>query len=79
MKLSVVMPVYNEIGTIAEIVKLVGKALPDIEKELVVVDDGSRDGTRDWLIARFGPVPTEPELLAEGLSRSFRHDQHVVG
>ena len=65
MKLSVVMPVYNEIGTIAEIVKLVGKALPDIEKELVVVDDGSRDGTRDWLIARFGPVPTEPELLAD--------------
>jgi hypothetical protein len=26
MKLSVLMPVYNEIGTIAEIVKLVGKA-----------------------------------------------------
>jgi glycosyltransferase involved in cell wall biosynthesis len=43
MKLSVLMPVYNEIGTIAEIVKLVAAALPDIEKELVIVDDGSRD------------------------------------
>jgi hypothetical protein len=29
MKLSVLMPVYNEIGTIAEIVKLVEEALPD--------------------------------------------------
>ena len=59
MKLSVLMPVYNEIGTIAEIVKLVAAALPDIEKELVIVDDGSRDGTRDWLTTHFGPVPTE--------------------
>ncbi len=50
MKLSVLMPVYNEIGTIAEIVKLVAEALPDIEKELVIVDDGSRDGTRARLI-----------------------------
>jgi glycosyltransferase involved in cell wall biosynthesis len=65
MKLSVLMPVYNEIGTIAEIVKLVAAALPDIEKELVIVDDGSRDGTRDWLITHFGPVPTESELLAD--------------
>ena len=65
MKLSVLMPAYNEIGTIAEIVKLVAAALPDIEKELVIVDDGSRDGTRDWLITHFGPVPTESELLAE--------------
>ena len=65
MKLSVLMPVYNEIGTIAEIVKLVAAALPDIEKELVIVDDGSRDGTRDWLITHFGPVLTESELLAD--------------
>jgi glycosyltransferase involved in cell wall biosynthesis len=64
MKLSVLMPVYNEIGTIAEIVKLVAAALPGIEKELVIVDDGSRDGTRDWLTKHFGPVPTESELLA---------------
>ena len=65
MKLSVLMPVYNEIGTIAEIVKLVAAALPDIEKELVIVDDGSRDGTRDWLITHFGPVLTESELPAD--------------
>ncbi len=65
MKLSVLMPVYDEIGTIAEIVQLVAEALPDIEKELVIVDDGSRDGTRDWLTTHFGPVATETELLAD--------------
>ncbi|MFQ5670201.1 MAG: glycosyltransferase [Acidobacteriota bacterium] len=47
MKLSVVMPVYNEINTIEEILRRV-RAVP-LEKEIIVVDDGSRDGTRDFL------------------------------
>jgi glycosyltransferase involved in cell wall biosynthesis len=67
MKLSILMPVYNEIDTIAVIVKLVAEALPDVEKELVIVDDGSRDGTRDWLITHIGPATTESELFADSL------------
>ncbi|HTO86618.1 MAG TPA: glycosyltransferase [Thermoanaerobaculia bacterium] len=47
MKLSVVMPVYNESKTIREIVRLV-QAVP-VEKEILIVDDGSTDGTRDIL------------------------------
>ena len=47
MKLSVVIPVYNERGTIHEILDAV-KAVP-LAKEIVVVDDFSKDGTRDVL------------------------------
>lgn len=45
--LSVIMPVYNERGTIREIVRRV-MDLP-VDKELIIVDDGSTDGTRDVL------------------------------
>ena len=47
MKLSVVIPVYNEAKTIRELVRQVQAV--DLEKEIVVVDDGSTDGTRDVL------------------------------
>jgi glycosyltransferase involved in cell wall biosynthesis len=46
-KLSVVIPVYNERATIEEILWRVQSI--GIEKELIVVDDASSDGTRDFL------------------------------
>lgn len=46
-KLSVVIPVFNEVGTILEIVERV-QAVP-LEKEIIIVDDYSTDGTRDLL------------------------------
>ena len=47
MKLTVVMPCYNERATIREIVAIVLEQPFDIE--LIIVDDGSTDGTRDIL------------------------------
>lgn len=50
MKLSVIIPVYNEKDTIKEVLRRVRQVdLGDIEKEIVVVDDGSTDGTREIL------------------------------
>ncbi len=47
MKISVIIPVYNEINTIAEILKRVEST--QIPSEIVIVDDGSTDGTREML------------------------------
>ncbi len=72
MKLSIIIPVYNEIGTIAEILQRVravslkvsvgygsdDSAVVEFEREVVVVDDGSTDGTREILRA----LENEPDL-----------------
>ena len=49
MKLSIVIPVYNEAATISKIVDLVRSVDVGMEKEILLVDDCSRDGTREVL------------------------------
>ena len=51
MKLSVVIPCYNERQTIDALVKAV-RAAPVEDIEIVIVDDGSTDGTREFLQAK---------------------------
>lgn len=49
-KLSIIIPVYNERNTITTIIRAVEQSpLPGIEKEIIVVDDCSVDGTRTVL------------------------------
>jgi glycosyltransferase involved in cell wall biosynthesis len=51
MKLTIIMPVYNERETLSEILSQVRAVeLADVEKEIIVVEDGSTDGSRELLI-----------------------------
>jgi len=66
MKLSVVIPVYNERDTVTAVIDKV--AATPFEKEIIVVDDCSSDGTRDVLDA----------LERPGLElRIFKHDVNM--
>jgi glycosyltransferase involved in cell wall biosynthesis len=67
MKLSILMPVYNERETLAEILRQVRAVeLPDMEKEILAVDDGSNDGSREIL----------DQETEKGDLRIFYHDQN---
>lgn len=45
---SVVVPVYNEVETLPQVLKRIEQVMPPAT-EVIVVDDGSTDGTRQWL------------------------------
>lgn len=49
MKLSIIIPVYNEAATLRDILARVDATKFPIDKELIIVDDYSTDGTRDIL------------------------------
>jgi glycosyltransferase involved in cell wall biosynthesis len=53
--LSILMPVYNEHGTIAEAIKRVLSVELEVDRTLVIIDDGSTDGTREWLSTQEWP------------------------
>ena len=68
MKLSIVMPAYNEATTLREIVsRVLAVELPGIEKELLIIDDGSKDGTREVL----------RELDGQGGVRALFHERNT--
>jgi glycosyltransferase involved in cell wall biosynthesis len=53
MLLSVIVPVFNERQTLGPVLVMVARALPNVSKEIVVIDDCSSDGTRQWLKENF--------------------------
>jgi glycosyltransferase involved in cell wall biosynthesis len=66
MKLSIIMPVYNERNTIQEILRRVRAVdLGEISKEIIAVDDGSTDGTLDIL-----------KLEEDSTTRVMKHDRN---
>jgi len=54
MKLSVVVPAFNEVATIAQVIERVRAT--NLQVELIVVDDGSTDGTREVLKRESGKI-----------------------
>jgi glycosyltransferase involved in cell wall biosynthesis len=48
------MPVYNEVRTIGPVLVQVTRALPGVPKQIIIVDDGSNDGTAAWLSRNLG-------------------------
>ena len=67
-KLSIVIPVYNEAATIRQIVDLVRSVDVGLDKELLLVDDCSRDGTREVLQEMATALP-EVEVLYHEVNR----------
>ena len=85
MKLSVIVPVYNEAATVAQIIEQVLKVeLGDVEKEIIVVNDGSTDGTGavlDSLVAhRPNPLKIVHHEQNRGKGAAVRTAlEHVTG
>ncbi len=69
MKLSIVIPAYNEKDTVVELVRRVRAVPLPVERELVIVDDFSTDGTRDLVRGLEGPdtrVLFQPKNMGKG-------------
>jgi len=66
MKLSIIIPCYNEKDTIREVVQAVRTA-PVAEKEIIIVDDCSTDGTRDILQSEI--VPLVEKVIFHGANK----------
>jgi len=79
MKLSIIMPAFNERRTIGEMVaRVIAVDMAPLEKEILVIDDGSTDGTRDILAGLDGRngvrVLLQPQNRGKGaaVGRGFR-------
>jgi glycosyltransferase involved in cell wall biosynthesis len=72
MKLSVIVPVYNEIGTLAEIIRRIRTAPVQVPMELIFVDDCSVDGTREFLQSLVASEGSESVEL-----KVFMHERNL--
>jgi glycosyltransferase involved in cell wall biosynthesis len=57
MRLSVIIPVYNERHSLGATLKVVARTFAQHQKGIIVVDDCSKDGIREWLQDNFSNGP----------------------
>ncbi|NJP40330.1 glycosyltransferase family 2 protein [Oscillospiraceae bacterium HV4-5-C5C] len=73
MKISVIIPFYNEEKqvnlTVDTVLTVLNQKLPDMEKELLLIDDGSRDST--WIQIQNQALRHPQEIRAFGFARNF--------
>jgi dolichol-phosphate mannosyltransferase len=84
-KYSIIVPTYNERLNISLILYLIFKHLPDVDFEVIVVDDGSPDGTQD-IVKQLQKVYGEDRILLRarpgkmGLGTAYIHGmKHASG
>lgn len=68
-KLSIIMPAYNEVATISSIIDRVLAAPLPLERELIIIDDCSTDGTREKLRAISADHADRIRLLEHAVNR----------
>lgn len=80
MKLSIIIPAYNEESTIEELISQVKKAdTKDVIKEIIVVDDGSKDSTRE-ILTRISDIKVIFHKKNGGKGRAIRTGiKHATG
>ena len=69
MKLSIIIPVHNEKDTVEELVRRVMAV--DIEKEIIIVDDKSNDGTREIIRSKLARLPDVRVILLKNHGKGF--------
>lgn len=72
MSLTVVIPVYNERHTLGPVLIAAAAALPHVAKEIIIVDDCSKDGTREWLSETFPRRAREASGIELGKDGAIR-------
>jgi glycosyltransferase involved in cell wall biosynthesis len=82
LTLSVVVPVYNERPTLPHVLRLAMLSLPGTPKQIIVVDDCSTDGSREWLRGTF--QRSEVRIVGIGRDRGgeplfFQADENLPG
>ncbi|CAI9115666.1 OLC1v1016635C1 [Oldenlandia corymbosa var. corymbosa] len=86
-KYSIIVPTYNERLNIALIIYLIFKHLPTVDFEIIVVDDGSPDGTQDiglkhasgnFVVIMDADLSHHPKYLPSFIKKQMETDVDIV-